>query len=196
MELMYLPGISTASQVTDNSGRGVGMDIVRNNIQRINGTLLVESEPNKGTIIRIILPLTLAIVSSLMTRIAGTIFAIPLVMVTETLRVSRDSLQSVLGRPVTLSRGALLPLVDVANTFNYAEKENKSPDVWIVVVWSGRQQFGLVVDELIGKEEVVIKSLGALVGEVKGLSGAAILGDGEIALILDVPGLLRSAGIA
>lgn len=195
LELMYLPGISTAKVVTDNSGRGVGMDIVRNNIQRINGTVLVESELGKGTCIRIILPLTLAIVSSLMTRVCGTTYAIPLVMVSETLRVNRSSLQSVLGRPVTLSRGALLPLVDVSKTFKYQEKETKSPDVWIVVVWSGRQQLGLVVDELIGKEEVVIKSLGSLIGEITGISGAAILGDGEIALILDVPGLLRSAGV-
>ena len=196
MELMYLPGISTAGQVTDNSGRGVGMDIVRNNIQRINGTLLVESRLRQGTCIRIILPLTLAIVSSLMTRVAGTTFAIPLVMVSETLRVNREALQTVMGRPVTLSRGMLLPLVDVADTFHYREIPYESPYVWIVVVWSGRQQLGLVVDQLIGKEEVVIKSLGSLVGEIPGISGAAILGDGEVALIIDVPGLLRSAGVA
>ena len=217
MELMYLPGISTASQVTDNSGRGVGMDIVRNNIQRINGTLLVESQLQKGTCIRIILPLTLAIVSSLMTRVAGTTFAIPLVMVSETLRVSRDALQTVMGRPVTLSRGMLLPLVDVAGTFHEAataaytggsesggsesggadqNPANSDPYVWIVVVCAGRQQVGLVVDKLIGKEEVVIKSLGNLVGEITGISGAAILGDGEVALIIDVPGLLRSAGVS
>jgi two-component system, chemotaxis family, sensor kinase CheA len=195
VELIFLPGLSTAQKVTDISGRGVGMDIVHTNIQRINGTVQVETVRGKGTILQITLPLTLAIVPTLLVRVAKCVYAIPIVMVTETLRLSKKEIHTVRGKPVTILRDNVLPLLNLAETFNHRKEKIDRKHLYAVVVNSGKQRVGLAVDSLTGEEEVVVKSLGSLVGEIPGISSAAILGDGSIALIIDVPGLFKVAGI-
>ena len=195
IELIFLSGFSTAASVTDISGRGVGMDIVRSNIQRINGNVQVETHPGIGTQFSIVLPLTLAIVPTLLVKAIDTVFAIPLVMVAETLRLAKHEIRSIRGEPVTVLRDKVLPLVSMAEVFGLGEARDERKFSYVVVVQTGKQRVGLVVDALMGEEEVVVKTLGALVGEIPGVSSGAILGDGKIALIVDVPGLLFLAGI-
>jgi len=196
IDLIFMPGFSTAEKVTDISGRGVGMDIVHTNIQRVNGSIQVETKKGEGTTFQITLPLTLAIVPTLLVRVNGVVLAIPLVMITETLRLSREEIRTIRGQPVTMLRGSVLALIDLKDLFGIQGKRPLSEKyTYAVVVHSGKQRVGLVVDTLIGEEEVVVKSLGALVGEIPGISSAAILGDGKVALIVDVPGLLRFFGI-
>lgn len=193
VDLIFMPGLSTNEKVTDISGRGVGMDIVQNNILRLNGTILVETEPGKGTTFQIILPLTLAIIPTLLVHVEPITFAIPLVTVLETQRLTKASIQTINGRPVTIIREKVLPLVYLSDTFDLQQQEQNSHHNYVVIVQSSKQQFGLVVDSLVGEEEVVVKSLGALIGEVPGISSAAILGDGKVALIVDVQSLVRLA---
>lgn len=195
VDLIFLPGLSTAQKVTDVSGRGVGMDIVHNNIQRVNGTVHVESKVGYGTTLQIVLPLTLAIVPTLLVRVADSTLAIPLVMVNETLRLSQEEIKTIRGKPVTVLRGRVLPLIDMAEAFGMQIGERNRSRLYAVVVHSGKQRVGLVVDSFRGEEEVVVKSLGAFIGDIAGISSSAILGDGKIALIVDVVGLLKLAGI-
>lgn len=196
IDLIFMPGFSTAEKVTDISGRGVGMDIVHTNIQHVNGSIQVETKKGEGTTFQISLPLTLAIVPTLLVRVNEVVLAIPLVMITETLRISREEIQTIRGQPVTMLRGSVLALINLKDLFGIQGKRLLSEKyIYAVVVHSGKQRVGLVVDTLIGEEEVVVKSLGALVGEIPGISSAAILGDGKVALIVDVPGLLRFFGI-
>lgn len=195
IDLIFMPGFSTAKTITDISGRGVGMDIVHTNIQRVNGTIHIETQKGKGTSIQIVLPLTLAIVPTLLVKVCSSTFAIPLVMVTETLRLSKEEINTIRGKPVTLLRGSVLPLLDMADVFDLDYERQEKNWLFAVVVNSGKQRIGLVVDSFTGEEEVVVKSLGAFIGDLPGISSAAILGDGRIALIVDVPGLLKLAGI-
>lgn len=195
IDLIFMPGLSTAQKVTDVSGRGVGMDIVHTNIQRVNGTIQVESVFGQGTTFQIVLPLTLAIVPTLLVRVHTTVYAIPLVMVTETLRLTKKDIRTIRGKPTTLLRGNVLSLLDLSETFGHVKTGTTNEYLYAVVVNLGKQHVGLIVEALTGEEEVVVKSLGSLVGEVPGISSAAILGDGTVALIIDVPGLFRMAGI-
>jgi two-component system, chemotaxis family, sensor kinase CheA len=195
VDLIFLPGLSTSEKVTDVSGRGVGMDIVRNNIERLNGTITVETSMGKGTRIQVNLPLTLAIVPTLLVKVGNIPFAIPLVVVVETQRLSAAEIQSVGGRPTILLREQILSLVSMNSLFELPVCAEKEGINYLVVVRSGKLQVGLIVDRLIGEEEVVVKSLGPWVGEVPGISSAAILGDGQIALISDIQGILRLAGV-
>lgn len=194
LELMFLSGVSTAANVTDISGRGVGMDIVRHNLQRINGKIIVQSRPYAGTTYTISLPLTLAIVPALLVRVANTIFAIPLVMISETLRLKTLEINTVFRNPVATLRNKALPLTDLGTVCQMQPcMENRN--AYVVVVFTGSQPMGLVVDELIREEEVVLKSLGSWLGETPCVSSAAVLGDGSIALVLDVASLQRTAKI-
>jgi two-component system, chemotaxis family, sensor kinase CheA len=195
VDLIFLPGLSTAQKITDISGRGVGMDIVHTNIQRVNGTVQVESIPGKGTTMQISLPLTLAIVPTLLVRVSDSVYAIPIVMVTETLRLAKKDIHTIRGKPVTVLRDNVLPLLNMCETFGHRKINADRKYLYAVVVNSGKQRVGLIVDSLTGEEEVVVKSLGSLVGEIPGISSAAILGDGSITLIIDVPGLFKIAGI-
>lgn len=194
IDLIFLSGLSTAKKITDISGRGVGMDIVRNNIERINGSVVVQTTLGVGTQFQIVLPLTLAIVPTLLVRVQKTSFAIPLVMVTEIRQVARKEIQTVNKRPVILLRDQVLPILGLSSVFGiHQEGDNNRKNVYVVVVSSNKVKIGLMVDSLIGEEEVVVKSLGSLIGEVAGISSAAILGDGQVALIVDVPGLFKLA---
>jgi two-component system, chemotaxis family, sensor kinase CheA len=195
VDLIFISGLTTAKKLSDISGRGVGMDIVRNNIEKINGSILVDTHPNVGTRFQIILPLTLAIVPTLLVRVGPTTFAIPLIMVTETVRIKPEETHTINGQPVILLRNQVLPIVKLGEIFNIAMAENTQQYSYVVVVSSNKLRIGLVVDTLIGEEEVVVKSLSGLLGEINGISSAAILGDGQVSLIIDIPGLFKLAGI-
>jgi two-component system chemotaxis sensor kinase CheA len=192
VNLIFASGLSTSSKVSDISGRGVGMDIVRNNIQRINGNITVDTTLGKGTQFQVSLPLTLAIVPTMLVDLGGTTFAFPLVMVAEILRLECKDIQYIRERPVTYLRDAVLPLVNLGEVFGFFDGEKKETDLnYVVVVYYGKVKAGIIVDGLLGQEEVVVKSLGTLIGDLPGISSAAILGDGRVALIIDVPGLLK-----
>lgn len=196
VNLIFLSGLSTSKTVTNISGRGVGMDIVRNNIQRLNGTVSVETKRGVGTTFQVILPLTLAIVPTLLVDLGGSSFAFPLVMVAEILHMPDGDIQYIRKKPVTKLRNTVLPLVSLSELFNIQGcQQKKSGWSYVIVVHYGKLMAGIIVDQLLGQEEVVVKSLGNLIGDVPGISSAAILGDGRVALIIDVPGLLQLAGI-
>jgi two-component system chemotaxis sensor kinase CheA len=195
IDLIFASGMSTAKAVSDISGRGVGMDIVRNNIERLNGTIFVETHKGQGSSFTISLPLTLAIVPTLLVKVSGITFAVPLVMVIETQRLESKDISIVSGRPVTKLRNKIISLLELSEAFKLENSAKSSTECYMVVVRSSKVEIGLVVDALVGEEEVVVKSLSSLVGETVGISSAAILGDGQVALILDVAGLYKLAGL-
>jgi two-component system chemotaxis sensor kinase CheA len=195
VNLIFQPNLSTAEQVTDRSGRGVGMDVVLTNIKRLSGSVTVESEVGRGTTFRVTLPLTLAIVEAMMVTLGDDVYAIPLAGIIESLYLSDVQISSVRGKPVLQWRDQVLPIVHLRDFFAHgrlaARPAIENKQAVVTVAW-GRLKAGLVVDRLIGKQEVVIKSLGTFIGNVAGLSGCTILGDGRIALIVDVPGLISA----
>lgn len=193
IDLIFISGLSTAKTISDISGRGVGMDIVRNNIERLNGSVHVETWPGKGSRFSIVLPLTLAIMPTLLVRVCGDTYAIPLVMVTETLLIPQSDIHTINSRPVIRLRNHVLPVTRLTDVFEMQRNINDNKQDYVVVVRSGKTQLGLIVDTLVGEQEVVVKSLSSIVGDVLGISGAAILGDGSVALIVDVQGLLKLA---
>jgi len=195
IDLIFESGLSTAEKITDISGRGVGMDIVRSNIERLNGSILVDSIPGKGSQFQIILPLTLAIVPTLLVKVRESIFAIPLVTVVETQKLMDQKFQTVNGKPVVVLREKIIPLIKLAEVFNLAEEKHETNYSYVVVVRASKQEVGIVVEHLVGEEEVVVKSFGHVIGDIQGVSSAAILGDGQIALIVDVQGLIKLSSL-
>lgn len=193
INLIFMSGLSTNTKVTDVSGRGVGMDVVRTNIEKINGAIEINSVVGQGTEFKIKLPLTLAIIRALLVSIERSVYAIPLSTVTETIRMQKDQIEYVNNQEVIVVRGKVLPLVRLKKVFgNYAEEEERDK-LFIVVVNLAGQQVGFVVDSLVGEQEIVIKSLGKYIGDIQGISGATILGDGNVALIVDVSNLVKKA---
>lgn len=196
LELIFRPSLSTAKEVTEVSGRGVGMDVVRTNIERLGGSVVVDSEIGRGTTFRVTLPLTLAIVQTMLVDVRNAVYAIPLAGIMESMYLSEVSIKTVKGNPTIRWRESVLPLVDLREFFNHPRLANVNPNgakpAVVTVAW-GKLNAGLVVDRIIGKQEIVVKSLGSIIGEIPGLSGATILGDGRIALIVDVPSLLNAA---
>ncbi len=194
VNLIYMSGLSTAVKVSDVSGRGVGMDVVKNNIEKINGAIEINSVTDQGTEFKIKLPLTLAIIRALLVSIGKAVYAIPLSMITETIRMQQMQIEHVNNREVIVIRGKVLPLVRLRSVFvrNNFDQEDREK-LFVVVVNLAGQQVGLVVDSLVGEQEIVIKSLGKYIGEVQGISGATILGDGKVALIVDVSNLIKKA---
>jgi two-component system chemotaxis sensor kinase CheA len=194
--LVFHSGVSTARRLTEVSGRGVGMDIVRGNLQDVGGMVEVESKRGEGTSFTLRLPLTLAIIRGLLVRIDGTVFVAPLANVDQTLRVTAADVRQVNQRPVIDLRGETLPVIRGSHLFWRAglPKGGGLPDHFcVVVLGSAEQRLGLIVDQLLGDQEVVIKSLDQYFGEVPGISGATILGDGSVALIMDIAGVAREA---
>ncbi|MCA9498363.1 MAG: chemotaxis protein CheA [Nitrospira sp.] len=190
MNLIFLPGFSTAAQVSDVSGRGVGMDVVRTNISRMNGSLELDADPGQGSRVTIKLPLTVAIIQALMVEVESATFAIPLASVVEAVKVTKEEIKSINGQAVLNLRERILPLLDLGETFHIPR--NKTDDeCYVVVVKIGEQQFGVVVNRLRAQEEVVIKSLGKFLADVKCVAGATITGDGKVVLILDMADLVR-----
>ena len=195
IDLMFMAGLSTAQKVTDISGRGVGLDIVNNNIQRVNGSIQVETQFGLGSQFQIVLPLTLAIVPALLVKVRQATFAIPLVMITETLRIEQSDIKYVYRKPVTMLRKKVLSLIHLSDIFNIPQSNEQRKYLFAVVVQSGKQRVGLIVNSLVGEEDVVVKPLGAFIGDIPGISSAAILSEGQVALIVDVFGLFKLAGI-
>lgn len=190
-QLIFMPGFSTKTEISDISGRGVGMDVVKTRITQMNGTVEVDSIRGKGTKITIKVPLTLAIMPTLMIKLENQAFALPLSSVVEILDLDLSRTNMVDGQPVVLVRERALPLFYLKDWLiqgQYRETERRGH---VVVVNAGGRHVGFVVDDLVGQEEVVIKALGAKLNGLDGLSGATITGDGKIALILDVPGLMK-----
>ncbi len=183
--LIMQPGFSTAEKVTHTSGRGVGMDVVKKNIEKLNGTIEIDTTTGTGTRFRIKIPLTLAIIPALLIKVHGELFTIPLATVEETLRIAEDDISTIEGVEVMQLRDSTLPLVRLDGLFNM-ETTGAIDRAFVVVVSTGMKRVGLVVDELLGQEEVVIKPLEDYLQERSGFSGATILGDGRISLILDV----------
>ena len=192
LNLIFLPGFSTAEQVTDVSGRGVGMDVVRTNIRKINGSVDLESEPGKGSQIIIKLPLTIAIIQALMVEVEQSIFAIPLSTVIEAVRILRSDIKTINGREVLHLRDRVLPLIRLAQEFDIASNSDRER-FYVVVAALGDRRVGVVVDELRSQEEVVIKSIWDYLETVKGVSGATITGEGKVVLILDTAELVQNA---
>ena len=192
MELIFAPGFSTAEVVTDVSGRGVGMEIVKKNISRLNGVFEVDSAPGKGTKFTIKLPLTLAIIQALLVRVAEELYSIPLDSVVESQRINASEVRTVHGGEVITLRGQVVPLIRVGEIFGLGNP--RDPDkVMIVIVGLQGRQVGLVVDSFQGEQEIVIKPLSEVIGVIPGISGATILGNGSISLIMDVHSLVTTA---
>jgi two-component system chemotaxis sensor kinase CheA len=203
LNLVFLPGFSTAEKVTNLSGRGVGMDVVKTNIDRVNGTVDLQSYLGKGTTIRIKIPLTLAIVRAVIIQSNGNRFAIPQVNIQELVRLDADrirtEIESVHGVPVYRMRGRLLPLVYLSEELKLAKQAGSQADqdeaTNIVVLQANDHPFGLVVNEINDSEEIVVKPLSKQLRGLKIFAGATIMGDGKVALILDVVGLAQNASI-
>ena len=192
VELIFTPGFSTAEVVSDVSGRGVGMDVVKRNITRLKGVFDVDTVPGQGTRFTIKLPLTLAIIQALLVRVAEELYAIPLDSVIESQRVEMSDVRTVHGNEVITLRGQVVPLVRIAEFFHL--NGERDPDkVMIVIVGLQGRQVGLVVDSFEGEQEIVIKPLSDVVGRIPGISGATILGNGSISLIIDVHSLVSEA---
>ncbi len=190
--LIFAPGFSTKEEISDISGRGVGMDVVKTSITQLNGSIDINSQLGRGTRIDIKVPLTLAIMSTLMVRLHNQLFALPLVNVSEIFHLDLTRTNVMDGQLVILIRERTLPLFYLNHWLVRGQRNAPLPkEGHVVVVHIGNQRVGFIVDELIGQEEVVIKPLGALLHGLAGLAGATITGDGGIAIILDVPGLLK-----
>ena len=187
LNFIFIPGFSTASKVTNVSGRGVGLDVVKANIMKLNGIIDLQSTPGVGTKFILKLPLTLAIIQGLLVGVAGEIFIIPLSSVVEVVRVKPDQVHSIKGREIIRLRDSILPIVRLEEIFNLKSNDHREKrNFYIVVLGLAEKKIGLVVDALIGQKEVVIKSLGSYLKNVKGIAGATILGDGTVRLIIDV----------
>lgn len=197
-QFIWLPGLSTAQQVTEVSGRGVGMDIVRSKIEEINGSVDVESEPGAGTTFTIKLPLTLAILPSLMVEIDGDMFAVPLESVAEIVCVGRRDVNTVQGRRMASVRDRVVPILSLDEVFRWRRGRNQKlaedlDATTLVVIGEENQQLGLAVNRVLGEEDVVIKSIADNYRNVAGIAGASILGDGRISLILDPHALIETS---
>jgi len=195
INLIFRPTLSTANEVTEVSGRGMGMDVVLTSVQRLSGSVVVDSTLGEGSTVRITLPLTLAIVQTMLVGLGDDVYAVPLTSIIESLYERDVAVSTIKGSPVIRWRNETLPILDM-NAFYVNPRRAAAPDnsrrAIITVTW-GKLRAGLLVDRIMGKQEIVIKSLGALFGQAAGLSGCTILGDGRIALIVDVPGLINAA---
>ncbi len=190
INLLFLPSFSTAKQVTDVSGRGVGLDVVRSKIEALSGEVEVKSELGVGSTWTIRLPLTLAIIQSLMVAVGGEKYALSLAAIQTIEDVPRSDVKLVENREVINLRGSVLPLIRLNNLLDVESKKGDDENLIVVVVKKGDRMAGLVIDELLGQQEIVIKSLGKYIKHCKFISGATILGDGEVALILDANALI------
>lgn len=190
--LIFSPGFSTAEKVTNVSGRGVGMDVVKTNVTKLRGIINIESEVGQGTKMIIKLPLTLAIIHGLLVNVDGEIVVIPLNSVIEIVRVSKDAISSVNQNEVIKLRDTVLPLLNIAQLLYHKPVIEKDDDQqYIVVVGIAEKKFGLKVDDLLGQKEVVIKSLGNYLGNVEGIAGSTIMGDGKVVMIADIAELVN-----
>jgi two-component system chemotaxis sensor kinase CheA len=191
--LIFRPGFSTAAQVTSVSGRGVGMDVVKTNIEKLNGMIDIYSEVGQGTSMKLKIPLTLAIIQALLVGVQEEYYAIPLASVLETVRINKDDIYTVENRSVMRLRDEVLSLVHIGDIFEVERVFDNSEHAYVVVLGLAESKIGLIVDTLIGQEEIVIKSLGEYLKGIEGIAGATIRGDGGVTLIVDVAALMQMA---
>jgi two-component system chemotaxis sensor kinase CheA len=191
--LIMRPGFSTAAAVTNVSGRGVGMDVVKTNIEKVNGIIDIESTQGVGSSMKLKIPLTLAIIQALLVGVQEEHYAIPLASVLETVRISTDEIYTVEGRSVMRLRDDVLSLVHIGDIFEIERILDASEHAYVVVLGLGTSKLGLIVDTLVGQEEIVIKSLGDYLKGIEGIAGATIRGDGAVTLIVDVVALMDMA---
>ena len=198
LDLLFLPGFSTKEQATDLSGRGVGMDVVRTNIRKLNGIIEIKNEIGRGSEFILKLPLTLAIIQSLLVEVEREVYSIPLASVIETMRVNQDEFHHVGGQEVLKLRDSVLPLLRLQRLFCCAESGADRKTCYVVIVGVAEKRVGLVVTRLLGQQEVAIKSLGKFLANLPGIGGSTIMGDGRVALIVDPMGLVgggEAAGV-
>ena len=192
VDLVFLPGASTAKETTDVSGRGVGMDVVKANVESINGFVTAETKVGQGTKFILKLPLTLATLNTLLVSMEQTVYAVPVVYVVEAVKVDPDQIRTMEGVEVIRIRGAVVPLLRAGVMCGRggvsAIQENSA---YAVVVKIGEWYAGLVMDSLIELQEIMLKSMGKYMGEIKGIAGVSVLGDGQVVLIMDVPSLIN-----
>ncbi|WQW06055.1 chemotaxis histidine kinase/response regulator CheAY2 [Helicobacter pylori] len=191
--LIFKPGFSTAKVVSNVSGRGVGMDVVKTNIEKLNGIIEIDSEVGVGTTQKLKIPLTLAIIQALLVGVQEEYYAIPLSSVLETVRISQDEIYTVDGKSVLRLRDEVLSLVRLSDIFKVDTILESNSDVYVVIIGLADQKIGVIVDYLIGQEEVVIKSLGYYLKNTRGIAGATVRGDGKITLIVDVGAMMDMA---
>lgn len=198
--LIFMPGFSTKAEISDVSGRGVGMDVVKTKISQLNGTVDIDSAPGRGTTLKIKVPLTLAILPTLMVRMRGRKFALPMSVVSEIFELEMDKTKVVDNRRVIMVRRKAMPLfflerwIDALGSLETRDPDAAREEQQVVTVNVGNQTVGFVVDDVIGLEEVVIKPLGSMLQGLPGLAGSTITGDGSIALIIDIPSLVKTFG--
>lgn len=191
--IIFKPGFSTAAAITNVSGRGVGMDVVKTNIEKLNGIIDIESEKGVGTTQKLKIPLTLAIIQALLVAVQEEYYAIPLSSVIETVRVSQDEIYTVDGKSVLRLRDEVLSIVRLADIFKVDSVLESTDEVYVVVIGLAEQKMGVIVDYLVGQEEVVIKSLGYYLKGTEGIAGATVRGDGKITMIVDVAAMMEMA---
>jgi two-component system chemotaxis sensor kinase CheA len=192
LNLIFLPGFSTAEIVTNISGRGVGMDVVKTNVTKLRGMINLESTVGLGTKIQIKLPLTLAIISGMVVKVDNEQFVIPLNSVIEVIRVHSENIYTINNKPVIKLRDRIIPLISLREVV-LNRKNDSAENIWqyVVIVGIAERQIGIEVDELLGQKEIVIKSLGSYIGRVPGIAGSTIMGDGTVILILDINELIN-----
>ncbi|QKF92900.1 chemotaxis protein CheW [Campylobacter sp. CCUG 57310] len=191
--LIFKPGFSTAAKVTNVSGRGVGMDVVKTNIEKLNGLIDIDSELGKGTVVKLKIPLTLAIIQSLLVGSQEEFFAIPLASVLETVRVPIDDIYTIDGKNVLRLRDEVLSLVKLSDIFGVKQVFDGGEQTYVVIIGVAEAKLGIIVDSLVGQEEIVIKSMGDYLQNIPGIAGATIRGDGRVTLIIDVAAMMEMA---
>ncbi|NBG87589.1 chemotaxis protein CheA [Isachenkonia alkalipeptolytica] len=196
VDLLFTPGFSTADQVSDLSGRGVGLDVVKTKIESLGGDIEVTSKPGIGSKSVIRLPLTLAIIQALLVKVEAEKYAIPLNTIKEITTIHKDKIRDIQGNKVALYRDATLPILKLAELLRVppVEKEFEDPEHTVVIIRKGDKTAGIIVDDLIGQQEIVIKSLGKFLNNIEGIAGATILGNGTVALIVDTNSFFRKEG--
>ena len=190
VRLIFLPGFSTAEKITDISGRGVGMDVVRSKIEALSGHVDVETHIDEGSVFKIKLPLTLAIIQAMLVRVQEEMYAIPLTSIDSTVNIEPTDIQTIQNKEVIVLRGEIIPIVRMEEALQVPHVKD-SEELFVVVVHAGEAKAGIVVDNLIGQQEIVIKTLGNLFAGLKLFGGATVLGDGRVALILDVATMIQ-----
>ena len=190
VRIVFLPGFSTAEKISDISGRGVGMDVVKSKIESLSGHVDVETRVNEGSVFKIKLPLTLAIIQAMLVQVQNEMYAIPLASIDSTLSIQPSDISTVQNNEVIVLRGEIIPIIRMEETLMVPHVRDTS-ELFVVVVHAGDSKAGIVVDKLIGQQEIVIKTLGNLFMGLKMFSGATVLGDGRVALILDVASMLN-----
>ncbi len=194
IDLIFHPGFSTASKVSDVSGRGVGMDIVRTEIERLNGLIDIDTQSGRGTLFKIRIPLTLAIITGLSVQAGDRTFILPMNNVAEIVRADPASIRKVKGNPVLVIRNQVIPVAWLHDLFHYPKPSAERKLIPVVIIGRAEKRLAVAVDELLGNQDVVIKTLGAFVGQTEGISGATIMGNGKVSLILDAGGVMKLAG--